>query len=81
MEKVGSQPSREIDLLGVWSCQEYEEGEMSEKVEKKIRKIAERAAAINIYKTYVGLIESIMKLPWKKRIKFSFCLIFKRQYR
>lgn len=50
---------------------------MNGRLAKKARKIAE----INVYKTYVGLIQSIMRLPLKKRIKFCFCILFKREYR
>lgn len=49
---------------------------MNGRVAKKIRKAAE----INVYQTYVGLIQSMMKLPFKKRMKFGYCLIFKRPY-
>jgi len=50
---------------------------MNGRVAKKIRQVAE----VNIHKTYVGLIQSLMNLPLRKRMKFSFCLIFKRQYK
>ncbi|MCJ7747946.1 MAG: hypothetical protein MUP27_09385 [Desulfobacterales bacterium] len=50
---------------------------MNGRVAKKIRKIVE----VDVHKTYVGLIQSLMGLPLKKRLKFGFCLIFKRQYK
>lgn len=50
---------------------------MNGRVAKKIRHVTE----VNVHKTYVGLIRSLMDLPFKKRIKFAFCLIFKRQYK
>lgn len=50
---------------------------MNGRVAKKIRQVAE----VNVHKTYVGLIQSLMKLPFRKRLKFSFCLIFRRGYK
>jgi hypothetical protein len=49
---------------------------MNGRLAKKIRKVAE----VNVYSTYVGLIQSLMKLPLKKRVKFGYCIIFKRPY-
>jgi hypothetical protein len=50
---------------------------MNGRVAKKVRKAAE----VNIYKTYVGLIQSLMQLSFRKRLKFAVCLVCKRQYR
>ena len=50
---------------------------MNGRLAKKVRKVAE----VNVYNTYVGLIKSLMTLPLRKRLKFSLCLIFKRQYK
>lgn len=50
---------------------------MNGRLSKKIRKIAE----VNIQKTYVGLIKSLMDLPFKKRVKFCYCILFKREYK
>ena len=50
---------------------------MNGRLAKKVRKVAE----VNVYNTYVGLIKSLMALSLRKRLKFSLCLIFKRQYK
>jgi len=50
---------------------------MNGRLAKKIRKVAE----VNIQKTYVGLIKSLMGLSTKKRLKFCFCILFKREYK
>jgi hypothetical protein len=49
---------------------------MNGRVAKKIR----RSVEVDIHKTYVGLISSMMSLPLRKRLKFAFCLIFRRAY-
>jgi len=50
---------------------------MNGRVAKKLRKLAE----VNVEKTYVGLIGSLMNLPFKKRLKFGYCVIFRREYK
>ena len=50
---------------------------MNGRLAKKVRKAAE----INVQETYVELIRSLMKLPFKKRLKFSYCLLFRREYK
>jgi len=54
-----------------------ERDQVNGRVEKKIRKAAE----VNVYNTYVGLIKSLMDMPIKKRLKFCFCILFKREYK
>ncbi len=54
---------------------------MNEKTEKKIRREVTKAAGINIHKTYVGMIHALMDMPFKKRLKFSYCLVFRKHYK
>lgn len=49
---------------------------MNGRVAKKIRQVAE----VNVHKTYVGLIQSLMKMPFKKRLKFAYCVLFRKEY-
>lgn len=49
---------------------------MNGRISKKIRKEAE----INVYKTYVGFVKVVMGLPFRKRLKFCVCILFKRKY-
>jgi len=50
---------------------------MREIIAKKIRKVTE----LNVHHTFVGFVQSLMRMPLKKRLKFGFCIIFKREYR
>ena len=49
---------------------------MNGRLAKKVQKVAE----VNVQKTYVDLIQSLMNLPLKKRFKFDFCIVFKCSY-
>ncbi len=57
---------------------------MSEKSAKVIRKITKEATKVtgeNVYKTYVGFIQSLKDLPFKRRVKFAYCIVFKRPWK
>ena len=50
---------------------------MNGRVAKKVRE----KATINVYKAYVGFTESLMKLPFRKRLKFCYSVLFKKVYK
>lgn len=54
---------------------------MNGRTAKKIRHDVKQVTQINVQKTYVGMIQALMNMPWKKRVKFAFCIVFKRQYK
>lgn len=55
-------------------------GVAAKKVRKEVRKIQE-AKAEDIYKTFTQLIAALLTLSFKKRVKFAYCIVFKREYK
>jgi hypothetical protein len=57
------------------------EVKMNGRASKKIRKMVEANVHANVKATATGLIHSLTLMPWRKRLKFSYCIIFKRPYK